>query len=154
MIRKIHSENLFDFVDVKQLKISELRGWFLGAELKEIFQDNIREWLAWAFYNCKLHEVPKTRKSELENLFILGTEFFGINLKKGYNPNIKSMRLTIDNIQSEHRPLIYYVFTTLIFDLITWVLYGQLGFRLRRSGSLYYWHRKGTDDGTNAPFVL
>jgi len=148
-----HAESgMWDF-DVKQLKIAELRGWFLGAEVRSIYADNAREWICWAMYNCELREVPESRKDELEKLFRMAQQFFEIDFRKGYNPKIRSMRLSLDPILSEHRPLLYYLFTTSIFDVITWCLMKRLGFSVHKSGTIAYWYRPGSNPDS-VPFVF
>eukprot|EP00971_Amphidinium_carterae_P258641 5133525-Amphidinium_carterae.1 len=46
----------------------------------------------------------------------------GVDFSDTFNPDAHAMRLTMDPIPSEHRPLIYYTVTALAFPLIVRVV--------------------------------
>lgn len=149
---------LLDEAQVLALARAEVSGWFLDPEtnerwpvsrLGELQQGNIAEWLAWAFFNSDLSSVLPSRQLELDQLVQGILDLVRMPLQLGYNPNVRSMRLTMDKIISEHRPLAYY---PMIED---WLLQG-LGYLQRRSGSLTYWYRPpATPQGElHLPFVL
>eukprot|EP00913_Durusdinium_trenchii_P006896 g6487.t1 len=76
---------------------------------------NLAEWMAWAFFHCTPAEVPAQRRQELEQLIDEGAQWAGVDFPRGYNPHVQAMRLTMDPIPSEQRPLIYYI--ARVFDL-------------------------------------
>jgi len=61
------------------------------------------------------------------------------------------MRLTVDPIPSQHRPLIYYLVTGYIMPIIQEVQLQQLGFISYKSGTISYWRREGTGRGDGGP---
>jgi hypothetical protein len=39
------------------IKRAEMSGWFLGSSVSSIRRDNMKEWFAWAFFDCPLKEL-------------------------------------------------------------------------------------------------
>lgn len=158
---------MLDEAEMVAMKRAEVSGWFLqrsgprgarwpAARVHEIRRGNLEEWLAWAFFHCDPVDVPKDRRSELECLLEEGTKWLEADIPEGYNPEMQAMRLTMDPIPSEHRPLVSYVVTALLLPAITEHHLVNLGFRQYRSGTLRYWHRPGsagssTGAGNTAP---
>lgn len=146
-------ERIGDDAEVLALKQAEASGWFLKrhnhsekwplARLRELKRGNVYEWVAWAFFNCSVEEVPSARCNEAEELTGEIIDWMDVRLRPGYNPDVVPMRLTMDPIPSAHRPLIYYAVTQAIFSQIINIQLHTLSFRHCWSGTLSYWHRPG-----------
>jgi pimeloyl-ACP methyl ester carboxylesterase len=143
--------------EVKALKHAEVSGWFLerrsrrrwpASRLCEIGQDNIAEFLAWAFFHCEPKEMPLSRSKEFKELVEMGRDWAEVDFPPGYNPEVQCMRLTMDSIQSIHRPLIYYGLTNLVLPAVTERLLAARGFSRQKSGSMTYWYRPGMTRAT------
>jgi pimeloyl-ACP methyl ester carboxylesterase len=140
-------------LEIIALKRAEVSGWFLerssqrrwpAHRLGEIGQDNMAEFIAWAFFHCDPKNVPESRRKEFEELMTIGYEWVDVQFPAGYNPDVKCMRLTMDNIQAAHRPLLYYGLTAIVLPMVTERLLSARGFTRHKSGSLAYWHRPST----------
>lgn len=85
--------------------------WFHLAPAHDIYCDNMREWLAWAFGGCELAECRKDK--ERARLIDRGLQLIQDRLRwkfpEGYNANVKCLRLTLDPVRTLHRPFGYYV---------------------------------------------
>jgi len=144
------------------LKRAEVSGWFLhhrtqerwpAVRLSEIGRDNLVEFAAWVFFHSTPQEMPTERMAELQSIVDRMSKWVGIEFPDGYNAEVQSMRLTMDTIKSEHRPLAYYVVTAALLPAITAQVLTRLGFQRHTSGTLSYWcrpcmaHTGGPDRG-------
>jgi len=154
-------QQLVDKAEILALKRAEASGWFVKnprraerwptTRIGELRIGNVREWVAWAFFNCVPEEVPGPRAGELEELVFEIVRWMEMDVKPGYNAEASAMRLTMDPIPSAHRPIIYYMVTHAIFSQILSFQLRGLGFAQRFSGTLLYWHRPGP---FNEPIVF
>mmetsp|Transcript_132606 Transcript_132606/g.296538 ORF Transcript_132606/g.296538 Transcript_132606/m.296538 type:complete len:715 (+) Transcript_132606:80-2224(+) len=152
-------EQLADDAEVLALKQAEASGWFLKrkgrserwpvSQVGEIRQDNIKEWVAWAFLHCELDQVPSSRSLEVDELTEEIIRWMEVPMQPGYNAEVTPMRLTMDPIPSAHRPLIYYVVTQTIFSQVINIQVRLLGFTEHWSGTLAYWHRPAPADNAS-----
>jgi pimeloyl-ACP methyl ester carboxylesterase len=121
-----------------------LSRWFLGARPSEIRRDNVREFYKWALLDRgtetpesvskRLAEHPQECKEEDEDLdsFVDGIEtLLGHKLEPGHG-NVQSMRLTVDAVNTSHRPVLWYVIVMLV-DSITAAYLRYAGFSLYRT---------------------
>lgn len=107
MFRKcVHSLN-----DIQEY----ISGWFLGTPFNQIRRENIREFLAWAFFIRDLGELQESSSGsdeailrELDQMIDSMTECYGIRFPPGYNPQAKCMRLNLDTMEPRHKPFLYY----------------------------------------------
>eukprot|EP00435_Cladocopium_sp_Y103_P027522 s1436_g6.t2 len=125
-----------------------------AANVAEIHRGNLAEWMAWAFFHCTPDEVPAQRREELVQLVDEGAKWAGVEFPTGYNPHVQAMRLTMDPIPSEHRPLIYYIVTALAMPIVNNYNLENLGFRRHRTGTLKYWLRRGRGRSSQPPIVF
>lgn len=90
---------------------SRMRRWFHGAPLKEIKEENVREWLAWAFGGSELEDIRSDAKriELIDKALAVVSERAGYRFEPGYNPASKCLRLTLDPVRFLHRPFGYYV---------------------------------------------
>ncbi|KAL9634845.1 MAG: hypothetical protein Q9164_003843 [Protoblastenia rupestris] len=80
--------------------------WFKGVHFEEIGGGNVKEWLAWGFFNKASWEAEdndelKEYITELENS--LGRRF--VSGRKAATP----MRPTLDDVNISHKSLLYYI---------------------------------------------
>ncbi|KAI8591395.1 Alpha/Beta hydrolase protein [Geranomyces variabilis] len=88
-----------------------IEGWFFGAPIETIGRENMVQWFAWAMWDAEPHDLTPSELQEISQ-FIADTERAaggGVVIREGYNPDVKCMRLTIDDMQHLHRPFVYYV---------------------------------------------
>ena len=87
--------------------------WFLGAKPEDLRADNVRQWLAWAFLGRELEEtkdVPRIKQLVEESLEMLQRRI-RYTFPEGYNPAVKSIRLTLDPLSINQRPIGHYIVT-------------------------------------------
>ncbi|KAJ3178155.1 hypothetical protein HDU87_003707 [Geranomyces variabilis] len=88
-----------------------IEGWFFGAPIETIGRENMVQWFAWAMWDAEPHDLTESETLEISQ-FIADTERAvggGVVIREGFNPDVKCMRLTIDDMQHLHRPFVYYV---------------------------------------------
>ncbi|KAA8899174.1 hypothetical protein FN846DRAFT_782440 [Sphaerosporella brunnea] len=86
-----------------------LSGWFHGATVSSIHRENLAEFLSWAFLD--LDQVPPRGSEEAAEVDAYVRQFeemLGTTLRSGYNPLVKSLRLTLDPVKMMHRSLVLY----------------------------------------------
>lgn len=95
--------------------------WFLGARAVDIRRENVREFFAWALLNRgsesederkkRVQEWPEQSQEEEAELdeYADGVQtLLGRKLEPGRG-SAKSLRLTIDQVNMSHRPVIWYI---------------------------------------------
>ena len=95
--------------------------WFLGARAGEVRRENVKEFFEWALLNRgtesedelvrRAKEDPETKIEEEAELkeYVDGMEtMLGRPLLPGRGP-AKSLRLTIDEVNMRHRPVVWYI---------------------------------------------
>jgi pimeloyl-ACP methyl ester carboxylesterase len=126
-------------IDDEEAKVLQdrLRVWFHYAPLEDIYEENLREWLCWAFAGRPLEEVKADKEmSRLteEALRMIVHRLNWKNLKPGYNSNVTTVRLTLDKMKVLSRPLGYYVVCNGVsHGVIAWLRLFH-GFRYEYSG--------------------
>lgn len=81
-----------------------LCGWFMGADIKDIKRENLREFLLWAFFETS---ESHDNEDELDDYIELIEQRLGYKLALGRG-NAKSLRLTLDDVPSTYRSLLWY----------------------------------------------
>lgn len=81
--------------------------WFKGAPPEALRREDVKDWLAWRFLN-KFHGDVEDDE-ELEHYLKRTEEVLGIKFLPGHGQHT-SMRVTIEPVRMQHRPLLYYVF--------------------------------------------
>lgn len=107
-----------------------LKGWFLGADLKDVKRENLREFLLWALFDKDQDDlVAKNPAVEVEVAeYITKIEKrLGRTLDNGRGP-AKSLRLTIDDIDTTYRGLIWYIIVFFVDQFTHQVLLRWYGF--------------------------
>ncbi|KAK4159445.1 hypothetical protein QBC43DRAFT_327275 [Cladorrhinum sp. PSN259] len=108
-----------------------IRGWFLNAPLSEIHRDNVREFLLWAFFDHD-HDDNSTplspeSESQINSLITQCETLLNQKFPPGRGPpTTRSLRLTIDPIQTRYRSVLWFFIITLT-DAITHLHLQYLG---------------------------
>jgi hypothetical protein len=87
--------------------------WFFNAKLDDIYAENVKEWICWAMLGKDLKDVQlKNPESVMINDGLNWLQHrLHYTFKTGYNPKVKSIRLSLDKVPLRSRPLAYYVVT-------------------------------------------
>ncbi|KAH6664696.1 hypothetical protein B0J14DRAFT_243857 [Halenospora varia] len=150
-----------------------LQKWFLGADIREIKRENVKEFLLWAFFNRG--GPPGEDDEELEEYVFATEKLLGKPIDAGRG-NAKCLRLTLDRVDMLHRSLVWYICVGFV-DFLTYMkllfhgfhfhrtslsrFFGLFPFRWQslltthRSPAKHttYWHRKHTST-TKLPVVF
>lgn len=82
-----------------------MRKWFLGADMKDIKWDNVKDFFRWAFLNTA---DEHTAHDEELDVYVQGVEeLIGKKLEPGRG-SAKCIRLTVDPVEMIHRPIVWY----------------------------------------------
>lgn len=103
-----HTTNLEDYV----------RGWFLNAPLQEIKKENIKEFLAWALLNERLETITEEEDEELEQRIHDLEAVLDWEIEPGRG-KANSIRLSFDSVSMRHRPLLWYLVSSVPSQLVT-----------------------------------
>ncbi|TLD31608.1 hypothetical protein PspLS_02450 [Pyricularia sp. CBS 133598] len=111
-----------------------LRCWFLGADLAEIRRDNVRDFVAWAFFDRDTDDargrLSVQEEAEMEGyldeinrrVILVSQEYGGdVDGAAGLQPGrgaAKSMRPTIDKVPMCFRSIIWYIIV-MVVDIYT-----------------------------------
>jgi pimeloyl-ACP methyl ester carboxylesterase len=133
---------------------NRLRIWFHHAALEDIYTDNVREWLSWAFAGRPLPEVKED--AEMSKLIDQGLEMIKHRLqwqdmREGFNPNVKAICLTIDKMKVISRPLGYYVVCNAVTHGTILFLRMFRGFHYEYSGQCSFLVKPPNKASTSTP---
>ncbi|KAI8469722.1 MAG: Alpha/Beta hydrolase protein [Monoraphidium minutum] len=127
------------FEDVR----SFLSLWFRGAPFSELRRGNVSELLAYAFFYRTVAAVEQDGQgAELEGMVDRLMGIWSIELKPGYNPNLRFMGHLWEPLSHMWRPLGFYVWMEAAAAARHAAL-AAMGFRRRRAAGLTYYVRPG-----------
>ncbi|RAL61879.1 hypothetical protein DID88_002942 [Monilinia fructigena] len=106
-----------------------LQKWFLGADIREIRRDNVKEFFLWAFFNRG--GPPGDDDEELEEYIGILEKQLGRDILEGRG-NAKCLRLTLDEVAMSHRSLIWYCCVGFV-DFLTFCSLRYHGFDFHRT---------------------
>jgi hypothetical protein len=115
-------------------------GWFMGAELDDVYLENFHSFLAWVLFAKVFSDVDASELVKLENTATHIFERMSWTPKPGFNTQIKHVGMTVEDISYTHRPLLIYVMVHMK-NAFTTVIFQFLGFQSRQSKFIHYWHR-------------
>ncbi|KAJ3564758.1 hypothetical protein NPX13_g7738 [Xylaria arbuscula] len=104
-----------------------LQKWFLGAEESDIRQDNVREFLSWAFLDRHPGNETPAELEELDEYVLEVEKRLDRPLRSGRG-KARSLRLTLDEIEVRYRSVIWYIIVGVV-DLLTHLTLSRQGFR-------------------------
>lgn len=82
-----------------------ISGWFRGAEIEEIGRDDLKDYLSWAFWEGRTTAEDEV---ELEEITKEVEKMIGKRKFKPGRGSVKSIRLTLDHVEMDHRSLLWY----------------------------------------------
>ena len=82
--------------------------WFNFIPPSLVNRDNFVEWLYWAIFSSTVEDGEEFTL-EVEEFLTEMEQRDGTKLIPGYDPKIKPIRVTLDPVQTTHRPLIWYL---------------------------------------------
>lgn len=98
---------LFDRVKTEMTEPERyIRGWFKGADIGDIGRGDVKEWLAWAFFDREWEDGQDEDEIEEYTLEIESILCKSLRQGKGL---AKPLRLTIDPVSMLHRSLLWYL---------------------------------------------
>ena len=117
-----------------------LSGWFPNAHFTDLHRGNVEQWLAWALFDSRWRDLTRSEQAEVEGYLIAIERRLGHTFPDGFNPAIKSMRLTLDPVVVAHRPLIYYI-VLMTINLGNSIFLYSMGFRRHpvKNSAFMYW---------------
>ena len=92
---------------------NSIRTWFCKAPWSSIKLLEMRTWLYWAIYNSNLPtsaEIPEEQQIALDEILSLLQKRVGCKVEQGSDPAIPPMRVDMDRMGIQLRPLSFYVF--------------------------------------------
>lgn len=109
-----------------------VRGWFLGADMNDIWRENLREFFLWGFFESQSEEMDF--ETESAQAIVQETDAYiealegrlGHKLNPGRGP-ATSLRLTFDPIHTTYRGLAWYSIVFIV-DQLTHLLMLWHGF--------------------------
>ncbi|EJD43962.1 hypothetical protein AURDEDRAFT_88482 [Auricularia subglabra TFB-10046 SS5] len=106
-----------------------IAGWYRGSASDELYRENIEDWLLWAVFGADRDELATHDdwNEEIDGYIKRIEELVGHPFPDGRNPRVRSIRLTLDEVDMRHRPLIWYLIVGLV-DLVTCVHLRTMGF--------------------------
>ncbi|RXK38174.1 hypothetical protein M231_04548 [Tremella mesenterica] len=134
-------EILLEEYDRRVVEFRErLRTWFHHAPWDTIPRHNVLMWLAWTCFGLPIEKAQAnpTWDKFLDSTLELLEETTGSHFRDGYDRKVKVMRLTLDPVNVQLRPLFLYALT----NLTNWYLrdfqYPSEGLHLYREGEIDY----------------
>ncbi|KAG9080890.1 hypothetical protein FRC06_006026, partial [Ceratobasidium sp. 370] len=98
-----------------------LNGWHLESTSadKTIRRDNIKDWLLWGFFSTGSESLSDPHVAEeIEEYLQILEAALGRTIPPGRNKDIKSIRLTLDEVVIYHRPFVWYMIVMLVDTLV------------------------------------
>eukprot|EP00897_Mesotaenium_endlicherianum_P005906 jgi/Mesen1/5343/ME000267S04482 len=118
-----------------------LSGWFLGAEFRRIKMDNMREFLAYAFFHRYFAELSAENQAAVEYQIGRVASRWGMRFEAGFDPGLRFMAHTREPLRTLHHPLALYAWGNVV-SFLTGCVLRSLGFaRHSAQHSLRIWHR-------------
>ena len=137
--------------ELRARKQYELAGWFTDASqgshnaraaFEQIHRHHLSTWLAWAFLDAPLDEQLE---EELAPLVDAIEVFCRSPLQSGkhVSASIVPLRLNIDSLRAQHRPILHYFVTHFSANLAGWAIFTSRGFKRRvKNGQTYYFRER------------
>lgn len=82
--------------------------WFNFIPPSLVNRENFVEWLYWVIFSSTVEDGEEFM-SEVDEFLAEMEQRDGTKLIPGHNPKIKPIRVTLDPVQTAHRPLIWYL---------------------------------------------
>ncbi|POW07016.1 hypothetical protein PSTT_08559, partial [Puccinia striiformis] len=123
--------------------------------IDQIQKDNLAQLLSSLLFSSSLENLSADNRIEIQHDILKVESSINHTFKNGLNPNILSYQHTLDPIQAEHRPLLFYL---IIEFLRFWlhVLLRLVGFKyhtihLKNGTQFSYWFHPGLSSSSTKP---
>jgi pimeloyl-ACP methyl ester carboxylesterase len=93
----------------KTMTSQSITGWFLCSPGRQIWRDNVVDWLLWALFSARTSEGLPEWEEELDYYTTVMGEYVGYPLRPGTNSEMQCLRLTMDRVHMVHRPFVWYM---------------------------------------------
>ena len=105
-----------------------VKGWFLGADPGAIGRENVKEFLAWAYFEQDgVAALGREEREDLEGFVGAIEEMLGRRFPEGRG-GAEAIRLTLDEVETRYRSVLWYLIVG-IADLLTHLYLTAHGFR-------------------------
>jgi pimeloyl-ACP methyl ester carboxylesterase len=130
------------------------KGFFCGASIENIYEDNLKSFLAWAMYQVRTEDLTFEENEKMMKAYDEALRRYDLKLKPGYNNEVNHVCMTYEPIPFYHRPLIIYIITGVIELICNSVLLRYRGFYKYEFQGMKYWYRHGLNPTSQAPIVI
>lgn len=83
-------------------------GWFYFAPPDSIRRENVVEWILWALFSTSRANCLDEWQEEIEDYVQAFQQLLGRELEPGWNEDVECIKVTLDPVNSLHRPLLWY----------------------------------------------
>ncbi|KAG0144190.1 hypothetical protein CROQUDRAFT_724112 [Cronartium quercuum f. sp. fusiforme G11] len=124
-----------------------------AVEFEEIRKENLKELIASILFSSTPEDLDKARTAELEEDLDWVASVLDHVFPEGRDESIHCMRMNLEPIKAEHRPLMFYLLIRILRIFVN-VCYYIVGFRrgtIRTEGGPFnYWYHPGTLNPTQS----
>lgn len=117
-------------------------------------KDELDDFFAWAFFGKAMPDMDTSETLELRTMYKLLKDKYDLTFEPGRGGLLEGRRLTLEDVQPMHRPLLVYVIVYVVQQL------GNMFLRLSgfqrhiTSSGLIYWHRVGLKTADRLPLLF
>ena len=86
-----------------------ITGWFLRSPGRQIWRDNVVDWLLWALFSARTGDANREWEEELDYYVTVMGDYVGYTLRPGTDSEMHCLRLTLDPVRMLHRPFVWYM---------------------------------------------
>ncbi len=125
---KYNSSAIYEVIDIlKNMKSYNaqmfLQECFLGSNIKDIYDGNIKSFISWACYGKPFsQQLTSIEYNTIYDLYNNFCEIFQISFKEGYNNDVKHIAMNLSNIKYVHHPLFLYAIFKFLHMLLNMML--------------------------------
>jgi hypothetical protein len=117
-----------------------LSGWFCGASIDSIQQENLESFFAWVMYATFSRNLNQEQKENIALVLNYLQTTFRLSFRPGYNPKVHHVHMTLEPIRYIHHPLFLYILVG-IKNIFTDISLQAMGYQKRYSRGVTYWFR-------------
>ncbi len=127
-----------------------LSGWFYGRDVREIKRGNLISYFAASLFYTYPNRLSPDQREELEGYINRVEEAWQWTFPQGFNSQAQCMRINLDPVRPNHRPLSVYI-TIAAANAFSRLILLYLGFQRCSLGGFNYWFRVGEIDPVPSP---
>lgn len=130
------------------------KGFFCGASIENIYEDNLKSFLAWAMYQVHTKDLTDNENESMMKAYGEALKRYNLKLKPGYNKDVNHVCMTYEKIPFYHRPLITYIILGVVELISNSILLKYRGFYKYEHQKMKYWYRPGLNPTSQPPIVI